>query len=541
MEIKDLIIKELLEAKNLSAKTLSDAKRKIAKKLKISCPSNIELLRFYHNSVDKKSIEKNPELENILKTRPIRSLAGIVNVSVLTKPYECPGECIYCPSEKNIPKSYLSGEPAVERAKRLNFDPYLQTIKRIEVLQISGHSTDKIELRMIGGTWSFYEKKYQIWFVKKCFDACNESKDNKDDQNLSINDLWDKLKIAQKKNEKAKHRIVGLSFETRPDFIDIAEVEEMKKLGATKVELGVQSIDNKILIFTKRGHLIDQTIKATKILKDAGFKVAYQIMLNLPGSNPQKDIKTFETLFNNEDFQPDYLKIYPCALIKETPLFKIFKKGSYAPYDKKTLIDTIKNIKKILPRYTRVERIIRDIPAPLIVEGGAKVSNLRQVIEFEMKAENWQCQCIRCREAKNNPVNENIKIFRQDYSASGGKEIFLSIEDTDGKYLYSLLRLRIPSQFFENKEKNNIFPVLKDKAIIRELHTYGQAASIAKNNSTVQHKGLGIKLIKEAEKITKEEFKIDKIAIISGIGVKNYYREKLGYRSKDGYMIKNLK
>lgn len=540
MEIKDLIIKELLETTDLSAKALSDAKRRVAKELKVPCPSNIELLRFYHNLMDKKSIKKDIHLENLLKTRPIRSLAGIVNVSVLTKPYECPGKCIYCPSEKNIPKSYLSGEPAVERAKRLKFNPYLQTIKRIEVLEMSGHSTDKIELRVIGGTWSFYKKKYQIWFIKKCFDACNKSKNDTDDQNLPIGELWKRLRIAQKKNEKAQHRIIGLSFETRPDFITMEEIEEMKRLGATKIELGIQSIDDEILRFTKRGHNVSTAIKATKLLKDAGFKIAYQMMLNLPKSDPQKDIQTFKDIFSKQEFQPDHIKIYPCSLIRNTPMFKLYEKGEYKPYDKKTLIDTIKSIKKSLPRWTRVERIIRDIPAPLIVEGGARISNLRQIIEKDMKEEKWQCQCIRCREAKDNPIDKEIEIFRQDYDASDGKEIFLSIENIDRKHLYSLLRLRIPSQFFEDRG-TDVLPILKDRAIIRELHTYGQAASISKDNSMVQHKGLGKQLVKEAERIAKEEFKIKKMAIISGVGVRGYYREKLGYKLRDGYMIKDLK
>ena len=539
MDPKELIIKEIASIDNISAKNLSDAKRKISKRLKISCPSNIELLKVYHNLAEKKSIEKNESLELILRTRPIRSLAGVVNVSVLTKPYECPGKCIYCPSEKNIPKSYLSGEPAVERAKRLNYDPYEQTIKRIEVLKMSGHPTDKIEIRVIGGTWSFYDRKYKILFVKKCFDACNETK-NIDDKKLSIEELWKKLKIAQKKNETARHRIVGMSFETRPDFITLKEAEEMKKLGATKVEIGVQSIDDKILSFNKRGHDTAQTIKATKILKNAGFKVAYQIMLNLPTSDTKKDILTFKELFENQDFQPDYLKIYPCALVREAPMFNLYEKGEYKPYDARTLIETIKSIKKLLPRYTRVERIIRDIPATSIVEGGAKISNLRQVIEQEIKKEKWKCNCIRCREAKNIETEKEIKIFRRDYDASDGKEIFLSFEDEKNENLYSLLRLRIPSQFFIEKDKKEGLDELKDCAIVRELHTYGQAAGISKSNSRTQHKGLGKRLIKEAERIAKEEFNTKKIAIISGVGVRGYYRDKLGYRLRNGYMIKAL-
>jgi len=504
MNTDELIIKKLVEIKAETPDDLAWAKRKIGG----IHPSNINLLKAYHSLVKKKSIKKDDKIEKLLRTRPVRSLSGVVNVSVLTKPYKCPGKCIFCPSEKNIPKSYLSGEPAVERAKRLKFNPYIQVKKRIEVLEMSGHPTDKIDIRVIGGTWSYYDTKYKTWFIKRCFDACN-------------NTTSKNVEIAKKKNETAKHRIVGMSFETRPDYINEKEIEEMRRLGATKIELGIQSTYNDILKKSKRGHDIEQSIKATRLLKDAGFKVAYQMMLNLPGSTPNKDIKMFKELFSNEDFQPDYIKIYPCALVKEAPLYKLYLKKKYKPYSEKTLIKTIKEIKKIIPKYVRIERIIRDIPATLIVEGGAKTSNLRQVIDREMKKENWQCQCIRCREIKDINIKESLRLFKEEYNASQGKEIFLSFEDKKRKHLYSLLRLRIT-----------------DQAIIRELHTYGQALSINEKKDLTQHKGLGKKLIEEAEKITKKH-KINKISVISGVGVRGYYK-KIGYKLKNDYMVKNL-
>ena len=506
----------------------------MSKKYKTPCPNNISLLREYHNLIKEKRIKKSEKLEKLLKTRPVRSLSGIVNVSVLTKPYKCPGQCIYCPSESNIPKSYLSGEPAVERAKKLKYDPYLQVQKRIEVLKMSGHSTDKIELRLIGGTWSFYNTKYKVWFIKKCFEAANGQKDM-EDKKKTIEQLWKELKKAQKKNEKAESRIIGLSFETRPDYINLKEIKEMRRLGATKVELGVQSIYDDILKFNKRGHGIKETVIATELLKNAGFKVAYQMMLNLPESNYKKDIEMFKELFSNEEFKPDSLKIYPCALVKEALLYKLYLKKEYKPYKERELIETIKSIKRIIPKYVRIERIIRDIPSPLIIEGGAKISNLRQIIEAEMKKEDCQCQCIRCREIKDSKSKEKIYLMREDYNASNGKEIFLSFEDKKRKNIYSLLRLRI------NLKTKNAPLILKDSAIIREVHVYGQAASISKRNSLVQHKGLGQQMIKEAERIVKEEYKLNKIAVISGVGARNYYKEKLNYILKDGYMVKLLK
>jgi len=493
---------------------LDSFKREIAKKYEIPCPSNIGLLKAYHKLVKNKIVKKSPILEELLRTRPIRSLSGIVNISVLTKPYPCPGKCLYCPTEKGIPKSYVSGEPAVERAKKLNYDPYLQVRKRIEMLKLEGHPTDKIELRIVGGTWSYYPKKYQNWFIKKCFDAGNK-KSSKD------------LKRAQKLNEMARHRIVGLSIETRPDFINLSEIKRLRGLGVTMVELGVQSIYDDILKLNLRGHGVKETIISTKLLKDAGFKVLYQMMPNLPGSNLKKDEKMFGELFSNPNFQPDLLKVYPCALLKEAPLYKWWKAGKYKPYTESQLINLVKKIKKKIPYYVRIQRITRDIPSQRILVGAAKISNLRQIIAREMEREGWQCRCIRCREVREKyEPKEKLYLYRQDYDASGGREIFLSFENKNRTKLYSLLRLRITSQ---------------NKATVREIHTYGQLYPLRGRVALIspQHKGLGKKLIKEAEKIAKKEFGLNKIAVISGVGVRNYWK-KLGYKLKDTYMIKNL-
>jgi len=495
---------------------LARAKREVAKRYKMPCPSNIELLKAYHKLIRNKRVKKSETLENLLKTRPIRSLSGIVNISVLTKPYPCPGKCLYCPIEKGIPKSYVSGEPAVERAKRLNYDPHLQAKSRIKMLENEGHPTDKIELRIVGGTWSYYPKKYQNWFIKKCFDACN--------QKVSRG-----FKEVQKLNEKAKHRIVGLSVETRPDFINPQEIRQLRELGVTMVELGVQSIYDNVLKLNRRGHGAEETISATRLLKDAGFKVLYQIMPNLPGSNIRKDKEMFEELFSNPSFQPDLLKIYPCALLKEAPLYEWWKEGKYRPYTEKQLIGLIKEVKKQIPYYVRIQRITRDIPGTSIVAGPAKISNLRQIISEEMKKEGWQCKCIRCREVRREYLpKEKVHLFREDYDASEGKEIFLSFENKKRMKLYSLLRLRITSE---------------NKAIIREVHTYGQQLPILdrfpKSIISPQHKGLGKKLMKEAEKIAKQEFGLKEISVISGVGARGYYRN-LDYELKNTYMVKTL-
>lgn len=544
MDTNELIIKKILINKVKTTEDLSFIKRKIAKEYKILCPSNIELLKAYHNLIKKRRIKKSKVLEELLRKRRVRSLSGVVVISVLTKPYPCPGRCIYCPTEKGIPKSYLSGEPAVERAKRAKFNPYLQTTDRLKSLEIQGHPTDKIELRIIGGTWSFYPKRYQMWFIKRCFQACNELH------------LFEKSKIqtleeVQKQNEKAKNRIVGISIETRPDLINKKEIINLRKLGVTMVELGVQTIYDDILEKCQRGHSVKETIKATKILKDAGFKVMYQVMLNLPGSNLKRDFESFKKIFEDANFRPDWLKIYPCVVCEDTELYRLWKKGKYRPYSDKELIELLIKIKEVLPYWVRVARLFRDIPA-FHIKAGSKISNLRQVVQREMKKNNKTCHCIRCREIreKYNP-KEKIYLFHQDYNASGGREIFLTFETKNRTKLYSLIRLRIPSQQSENRSRA-VGSVLRNTSVIRELQTFGQMISISEKSLAfypvpkqsfwfgAQHKGLGKKLIKEAEIITKKEFGIQKIAVISGVGAREYYR-KLGYRLKDTYMMKSLK
>ena len=500
------------------AKTPDDLaviKRRLAKKYIIQCPANVDLLKAYHELVKNKIIKASNKIEVLLRTRPVRSLSGIVNISVLTKPYPCPGKCLYCPIEKGIPKSYVSGEPAVERAKRLKYDPYLQTKKRIEMLEAEGHPTDKIELRVVGGTWSYYPKKYQLWFIKKCFMACDEA-----DGGLASHRRLSLLK-SQRLNEKANHKIVGLSVETRPDFINPEEIKWLRELGATMVELGVQSIYDDVLKINQRGHGVKEIIEATKFLKNAGFKVLYQMMPNLPGSTPGRDLKMFKELFADPKFQPDMLKIYPCALIKASPLYKLWQKKLYKPYAEKQLVGLVKSIKKIIPCYVRIQRIARDIPSHSIVAGPAKISNLRQMVA-------GNCKCIRCREVKEDyDAKEKIHMFRENYDASDGKEIFLSFENKNRAKLYSLLRLRINSDGI---------------ATIREIHTYGQLQPIERSRTPLnspQHSGLGRKLVEEAERITQKEFAVKKIAVISGVGVRGYWRT-LGYKLENTYMMKKL-
>jgi len=525
-------------------------KRRFSRESKVQFFTSDELLRAYHNLIANKTISRSKELERMLTLKSTRSDSGIVVVSLLTKPYPCPGKCLYCPSQADVPKSYLSNEPAVMRAIMCKYDPFLQTISRLKALDAVGHATDKVNIRIIGGTWSAYEKRYQTWFIKRIFEAANElSHDTgslqgdsshyacqlRGTQSVHQDDRTRTLEVLQSINETAKHRIVEISVETRQDYIDEKEIKRLRMLGVTKVELGVQSIYDDVLEFNKRGNKDIDTINATKLLKDAGFKVSYQMMANLPGSDLKKDEEMFKELFNNPNYKPDHMKIYPMALVKESGAYQIYKEGKYKPYAKDELVLLLKKIKSRIPYYCRIERVIRDIPANSIVEGGAKVSNMRQIVLSEMENEELKCNCIRCREVKSSfDIDEKYRVFREDYEASGGHEVFLSIENEERSKLYCMIRLRI------NSKKMNNIGVLNNAAIIREIHTYGPQVRIGgRNDNAAQHQGFGKMLIREAEKISKDEFRVKKIAVIAGVGVRGYFR-KLGYELIDSYMVKGL-
>ncbi|TSC53000.1 MAG: histone acethyltransferase [Parcubacteria group bacterium LiPW_39] len=580
---------QIIKKGDFSPSFLAVLKRRAAKKYQTQFFTNAELIKVYHKLLANGKLSRNERLEKLLRRRAIRTLSGVAVVTVLTsprpwgrgKPSSCPGRCLYCPDEKGMPKSYLKNEPAASRAFLTNFDPMTQVKTRIKALAMNGHATDKIELIILGGTWSAYPKNYQYWFVKECFRAANaaNSKINpvlntgqkskifrfhresstKSGQ-FKIQNLLKLLKQEQRKNETAKHRIVGLTLETRPDYINLEEIKKMRDLGGTRVELGVQSIYDDVLKKNRRGHKIADTIRATRLLKDAGFKINYHLMLNLPGSNPRRDFKMFKKLFSDSNFQPDLLKIYPCLVLATAPLYKIWKRGGYQPYTEKQLTNLLLKIKKIIPPYVRIQRIVRDIPKESIM-AGCKVSNLRQIIDNSGKK---ICRCIRCREIRGQySSSDKIKLFRRDYEASGGKEIFLSFEDPKQKKLYALLRLRIPKippnlpfkkggklpplkkegwgGFYKNSETPTVsdyIPVLRHAALIRELHTYGSLVPIdKKEKQKAQHTGLGKKLMAQAERIAKEEFGLNKIAVISGVGVRRYYRN-LNYGLKDEYMVK---
>ena len=486
-------------------------------------------------------------LQRLLRKRAIRTLSGIAPVAVLTKPYPCPGHCAYCPSEKDVPASYLSNEPAVMRAIRCGFDPYRQVSLRLKALENNGHEPTKIEIIVIGGTWSYLPQNYKYWYILNCFKATNDYARNQkvflsSESPTEIKKFLDKiikqqkikfkpttkleilqreLASAQKKNETAKYQIIGLTLETRPDYISDQELLEMRALGCTRVEIGVQAIDDKILKLNQRGHGVNEIIKATKLLKDYGFKVTYHFMPALPGSTPAKDLAMFKKLFSASDFQPDQIKFYPTVVTKGSLLYKWYQEGKYKPYTDKQLQNLIAKCKAIIPKYVRVIRLIRDIPGESIIAGNL-ITNLRQILAMQ----GVKCNCIRCREPHDAKIDpKNLKFNLQKYPASGGTEYFLSYDTNDGQTIYGFCRLRI----------NKLSPIAP--AIIRELHVYGVLVPIG-DPGKIQHTGLGKKLMAAAEEIARQ-VKCNRLAVISGVGVRCYYK-KLGYKLKGTYLTKNL-
>jgi elongator complex protein 3 len=527
--IKYLLIKYLKKIK--SRDDLEVIKRSICKKYQIKTILNANILKEYRFLLASKEIKESSSLEKILRKRSIRTMSGIAPVAVLTKSYPCPGECAYCPHEKDVPVSYLSNEPAVMRAIRCDYDPYVQVMHRLKALVNNGHEPTKIELIVIGGTWSYLPINYRYWYVLNCFKAANDfAKQAGADQELNLKDKYPKnlsllklkqlLKLEQVKNEKAKYKVIGLTLETRPDYISKSELIEMRELGCTRVEIGVQAVDDKILALNKRGHGVAEIAAATKALKQFGFKVTYHLMPALPGATPKKDLKMFEQLFNDERFQPDQIKFYPTVVTRGSLLYKWYQQGKYKPYSDTVLQKLIVDCKALVPEYVRIIRLIRDIPSESIIAGN-KITNLRQV----MQQRGVKCNCIRCREAKDKEA-KNYQLNILEYPASGGTEYFLSIDSYDKKTLFGFCRLRI--------DKNS--PVAP--ALIRELHVYGELVSVG-SKKKVQHSGLGIKMLLAAEKLAKAA-ELKKIAVISGVGVRGYYRKR-GYKLKNTYLEKIIK
>jgi elongator complex protein 3 len=448
-----------------------------------------------------------------------RTISGVTPVAVMTQPMKCPGQCIYCPTYPAIPQSYTPGSPAVLRAKKCDFDAKKQVQLRLRVLAEMGHPTDKIELIVMGGTFLAYPEDYQYQFIKDCLDALNDEGSAD-------------LEEAKRLNETTKHRCTGLCIETRPDWCRQEEIDRMLQFGTTRVELGVQTLDDEIYRLVRRGHKVEDVIQATALLREHGFKVHYHWMPGLPGSTPEKDLALSKELFNDARFRPDGLKLYPTMVVEGTELERWYRENRYQPYDTKTLIALMVDIKSIVPKYVRISRVLRDIPAKFITAGCK--DSLRGVIQQRMKQQAIECKCIRCREyghrAQDGWEIGEPWMVRMDYEASGGKEIFLSFED-EAETLFGLLRMRI-----QPKPETG-----ENSALIRELHVYGPEVPLSEQKEgAAQHKGLGKALLHEAERLASDEFQARRMIILSGVGAREYYRTEFGCSLQGDYMVKDL-
>jgi ELP3 family radical SAM enzyme/protein acetyltransferase len=536
-DIEDLIKKDFIEKpETIDVKTY-------LKKFNLK---KTDLIKIY-NTLE----EPNYELKKKLIKKIQKSQSGIISISVLTSgtpeytnkdgvrvkgTFSCLHNCSFCPNEKpsidnnwtQQPKSYLYTEPAVLRANQNDFDPIRQMNSRISSLIKMGHKVDKIELIVLGGTWSEYPKEYQEEFITSLYYSANVYFD---EIKRPIKTLEEEIEI----NESSIVHIIGLTLEMRSDSICMREIERLRKFNCTRVQLGIQHTNNEILRMNNRGETIEITKRAIKLLKDNCYKIDAHLMLNLYGSTPELDREMLNNFLEDENIQIDQMKIYPCAVVPFTKIKELFDEGIYKPYDDKYLFELIKEFKMKINPQIRINRIIRDISGHYILGGySQQYTNLRQILKEDMKKNNWSCRCIRCREVKGNIYNQgNVELIIHEYISSGGNEYFISYE-TD-EYLLGFIRLRLI------KSNPNIkqLPILNECGLIRELHVYSTLLNVGENlEHSTQHKGYGRRLIEKAEEIAKEHG-FNKMAIIAGTGVRNYYR-KFGYELKDSYMIKNI-
>lgn len=510
-----------IEAGEITPHNIEFEKIQAAKKyLLLKIPKNAEIYNYAQK--DSPNFQLVREL---LRIKPVRTLSGIANISVMwldksrrslhnpERYYSCPGACIYCVQGENAPKSYTGCEPTTMRATRNEYDPWKQVTNRLKQLHIIGHATDKCELIIMGGTFTATTNEYQDSFVKRCLDAFNEEDSNT-------------LEEAQLKNENARNRCIGLTIETRADFCHSNHVSQMLKLGCTRVELGIQSTSDEILRAIKRGHDTKENIRAIKLLKDSGLKFTAHWMPGLTGLlgeiDEEKEIESFRQMFSDSNYKPDELKIYPVLVLPSTELYNMWKNGEYKPLTQEQMLRLLIEMKKIVPPYVRIKRIMRDI-SEHEAAAGATTTNLRQLTKMKMEELGLNCQCIRCREiGLNYKQSQDVDLVINEYEASGGREFFISYEDAKQKLLLAFLRLRIAN----------------NQAFVRELHVYGEVTPIGEKSKQVQHRGLGRKLLAKAEEITASGG-IRKISVTSGVGVRDYYR-KLGYALEKPYMVKSL-
>ncbi len=513
------ITQNLLTFSKPSRRQVKEEIKKICAKYSLErIPRNHEIL----------SVAKDSDFEQLRKVllkKPAKTASGVAVVALMPKPYACPhGRCSYCPGgiEFNSPNSYTGNEPSTINAIENKYDPKLQITTKIDKLVAFGHDTSKMEIVIVGGTFLFMPKSYQENFIKSCYDALNGTGSRT-------------LQEAKQNNESASIRNVGFTIETKPDYCKKKHVDWMLDYGITRIEIGVQSLQERVYEIVNRGHNYQDVVESFQISKDAGYKLVAHMMPGLPTVTPQGDIADFKKLFSDSDLRPDMLKIYPSLVIENTPLYEEYKLGKYVPYSNEDMIKVLTQVKKDIPKWVRIMRVQREI-SPNEIIAGPKAGNLRQIIHQNLAKQGLACKCIRCREAglaKSNLEEKDIRLTRIGYDSSGGKEVFLSFEDDD-ESVYGFLRLRKPGADAHRDE-------VQDACIVRELHVYGKSLRIGEKNkeNEIQHSGFGKRLMSEAERISKEEFDAKRILVISAVGTRRYY-QKLGYLLYGPYMAKKL-
>jgi len=472
--------------------------------------------------------EEHESLRRILMVKPSRTLSGVAPVAVMTSPAPCPhGKCLPCPGGPDhpfhSPQSYTGEEPAAKRAREHDFDPFRQVQARLLQFEILGHRVEKVELIVMGGTMTARPVEYQQEFVSRCIEAMNTYPGG-----VPAAEAPD-IRVVEDANENCAIRCVAITFETRPDWCRKEHIDRMLDFGVTKVELGVQHVDDDILLYNRRGCTVADTVEANTLLRDAGMKVGFHMMPNLPGSDMESDRQMFETIFADPRFRPDFLKIYPTLVTPGSEIEEHWKQGKYFPYAEDELVDLVAYAKSLVPEYTRLQRIQRDIPAKLIV-AGSKHSNFRQLAKNRLIQSGKHCRCIRCREIGRLPSLAESSIQVLEYAACGGTEHFISAVSDDS--LIGFARLRFPSQTYR--------PELENAALLRELHVYGSLVPVGKDavSEEWQHRNFGKELLLRAEEIARGAG-FRHLAVMSGIGVRPYYRRQ-GYERRGPYMSKEL-
>lgn len=592
------ILTDLIAAPEITAKTLNKILRDYPKD-GTGLFRREDVVRAYRTFAGTNGLPPfDPAVLERIRLKPTRTRSGVTPVTVLTKPYPCPGECIFCPNDVRMPKSYLSGEPGAQRAEQNSFDPYLQTYTRLRAYYNTGHPTDKIEMIILGGTWSFYPESYQIWFIKRVFDALNDFGQGVDyaetqfnavevalqtasqlhpdnnthtitvqgtdlsrNYNQVIQDVyraemartheqataiqtgqrersvideyatWDELEAAHHANEEAPCRCVGLVVETRPDHISVEEVLRVRRLGCTKVQIGIQSMDDHVLHLNKRGHDVAASRRAVTLLRQAGFKIHAHYMPNLYGATPETDQEDYTRLFTDPAICPDELKLYPCSIIESAELMQHYESGAWQPYTQDELLDLLKACFLNTPEYCRLTRVIRDIPSTDIVDGN-QLTNFREFVERALAADGQRSPDIRGREVRGRQVApEELHLDEQWYATTIGDEVFLQYI-TESRDIAAFLRLSLPTT-------DPITPELAGAAMIREVHVYGQSVGIGRSQpGKAQHIGLGSDLIERAADLARERG-YGRLAVISSVGTRAYYRKR-GFADSDLYQIRAL-